>query len=92
MKKEIKKSKIGLFTKKILSESKQYFSFLIALLVIQSIFSILLITTETNNKTSDSVLREEFTEFADINITMPDESNKRVGQSIAAASLPEIIK
>ena len=23
-------------------------------------------------------------------ITMPDESNKRVGQSIAAASLPEI--
>ena len=36
------------------------------------------------------VLREEFPEFANINITMPDESNKRVGQSIAAASLPEI--
>ncbi len=36
------------------------------------------------------VLREEFPEFADVNITMPDESNKRVGQSIAAASLPEI--
>ncbi|MBR2870242.1 MAG: ROK family protein [Clostridia bacterium] len=36
------------------------------------------------------VLRAEFPEFADINITMPDESNKRVGQSIAAASLPEI--
>jgi hypothetical protein len=35
-------------------------------------------------------LRAEFPEFADINITMPDESNKRVGQSIAAASLPEI--
>ena len=37
------------------------------------------------------VLREEFPQFADINITMPDESNKRVGQSIAAASLPEIV-
>ena len=36
------------------------------------------------------VLRAEFPEFADVNITMPDESNKRVGQSIAAASLPEI--
>ena len=38
------------------------------------------------------VLKAEFPEFADINITMPDESNKRVGQSIAAASLPEIVK
>ena len=36
------------------------------------------------------VLNAEFPEFANINITMPDESNKRVGQSIAAASLPEI--
>ena len=36
------------------------------------------------------VLKNEFPEYADINITMPDESNKRVGQSIAAASLPEI--
>ena len=36
------------------------------------------------------VLKAEFPEYADINITMPDESNKRVGQSIAAASLPEI--
>ena len=36
------------------------------------------------------VLSEEFPEFADINVAMPDESNKRVGQSIAAASLPEI--
>jgi predicted NBD/HSP70 family sugar kinase len=36
------------------------------------------------------VLENEFPEFKDINITMPDESNKRVGQSIAAASLPEI--
>lgn len=38
------------------------------------------------------VLNEEFPELKDINITMPDESNKRVGQSIAAASLPQIIK
>ena len=36
------------------------------------------------------VLKSEFPEYANINITMPDESNKRVGQSIAAASLPEI--
>ena len=35
------------------------------------------------------VLEAEFPEFADVDITMPDESNKRVGQSIAAASLPE---
>ena len=38
------------------------------------------------------ILRAEFPEYADINITMPDESNKRVGQSIAAASLPQIKK
>ncbi len=38
------------------------------------------------------VLKAEFPEYANINITMPDESNKRVGQSIAAASLPEIKK
>jgi len=36
------------------------------------------------------VLSEEFPEYANINVAMPDESNKRVGQSIAAASLPEI--
>ncbi len=36
------------------------------------------------------VLKAEFPEYADINITMPDEKNKRVGQSIAAASLAEI--
>ena len=36
------------------------------------------------------VLKAEFPEFADINITMPDESNKRVGQSIAAASLVDL--
>ncbi|MBR5192607.1 MAG: ROK family protein [Clostridia bacterium] len=36
------------------------------------------------------VLEKEFPQYADIVITMPDEKNKRVGQSIAAASLPEI--
>ncbi len=36
------------------------------------------------------VLNAEFPEYADVNITMPDEKNKRVGQSIAAASLAEI--
>lgn len=36
------------------------------------------------------VLKAEFPEYADVDLTMPDESNKRVGQSIAAASLPEI--
>ncbi|MBR6737062.1 MAG: ROK family protein [Clostridia bacterium] len=35
------------------------------------------------------VLEEEFPEYASICLQMPDESNKRVGQSIAAASLPE---
>lgn len=35
------------------------------------------------------ILKKEFPELANINITMPDESNKRVGQSIAAASLAE---
>ncbi len=38
------------------------------------------------------VLKAEFPEYADVDITMPDEKNKRVGQSIAAASLPEIKK
>lgn len=41
-------------------------------------------------KKAKEVLKAEFPEYADIDITMPDESNKRVGQSIAAASLPEI--
>ncbi len=36
------------------------------------------------------VLMAEFPEYANINLTMPDEKNKRVGQSIAAASLHEI--
>lgn len=39
------------------------------------------------------VLKQEFPELAgSIRIHLPDESSRRVGQSIAAASLPEIIK
>lgn len=38
------------------------------------------------------VLCSEFPWLKDVNLTMPDEKNKRVGQSIAAASLAEIKK
>jgi predicted NBD/HSP70 family sugar kinase len=38
------------------------------------------------------VLNREFQEFASINIILPDEENRRVGQSIAAASLPKLRK
>ena len=34
------------------------------------------------------VLEEEYPEFAKLDISLPDEKNRRVGQSIAAASLP----
>lgn len=36
------------------------------------------------------LLNEEFPEFSGIGIEMPDENNRRVGQSIAAASLTDI--
>ena len=36
------------------------------------------------------VIDTEFPQYSNIELQMPDESNKRVGQSIAAASLPEI--
>ena len=39
---------------------------------------------------ANKVLAEEFPKYSSISLSMPDESNKRVGQSIAAASLPEI--
>jgi hypothetical protein len=40
---------------------------------------------------AQKVLREEFPELFDkIKLHLPDESNRRVGQSIAAASLPEV--
>lgn len=41
--------------------------------------------------TCKEVLNKEYPEYSYINITLPDESNRRVGQSIAAASLyPDI--
>ncbi len=38
--------------------------------------------------TCKKVLAEEYPEYATIDIGLPDETNRRVGQSIAAASLP----
>lgn len=38
--------------------------------------------------TCKKVLSEEYPEFANLDISLPDESSRRVGQSIAAASLP----
>ncbi|MBR2340900.1 MAG: ROK family protein [Clostridia bacterium] len=38
--------------------------------------------------TCKEVLAEEYPEFAALDIGLPDENNRRVGQSIAAASLP----
>ena len=39
---------------------------------------------------ANKVLAEEFPQYKEIQLSMPDESNKRVGQSIAAASLTMI--
>ena len=38
--------------------------------------------------TCKAVLKEEYPEFATLDIGLPDENSRRVGQSIAAASLP----
>ncbi len=38
--------------------------------------------------TCKKVIAEEYPEFASVDIGLPDENNRRVGQSIAAASLP----
>jgi hypothetical protein len=39
------------------------------------------------------VLREEYPELADqLTVMLPDEKTRRVGQSVAAASLPELNK
>ncbi len=43
---------------------------------------------DTILSTCKKVLAEEYPEFASIDIGLPDEKNRRVGQSIAAASLP----
>ncbi len=45
---------------------------------------------ETILEVAKKVLHDEFPEYADVNILMPDEKNRRVGQSIAAASLPKL--
>lgn len=47
---------------------------------------------DTILKVCKEVLKEEFPEYASFNITMPSEYMRRVGQSIAAASLAETIK
>ncbi|MBO7214298.1 MAG: ROK family protein [Clostridia bacterium] len=39
---------------------------------------------------ANEVINAEFPQYANIKLQMPDESNKRVGQSIAAASLTQI--
>ena len=42
-------------------------------------------------KTCNKVLQEEYPELADrITVMLPDEKTRRVGQSVAAASLPEV--
>ena len=41
---------------------------------------------------ANEVLRAEFPDLAHIHIQLPDEKSRRVGQSIAAASLPAIRK
>jgi predicted NBD/HSP70 family sugar kinase len=58
---------------------------------------ILLLGRVTSGKGGDIVLAkakkiidEEFSNYSYIDMSMPDENNKRVGQSIAAASLPKI--
>jgi hypothetical protein len=38
--------------------------------------------------TCKEVLKAEYPEFVALDITLPDENSRRVGQSIAAASLP----
>ena len=39
---------------------------------------------------ANEVLKNEFPQYANIKIMMPDEKSRRVGQSIAAASLPKV--
>ncbi len=43
-------------------------------------------------ETAKETIKNELPHLSNINLTTPDESNKRVGQSIAAASLPKINK
>ncbi|MDD3170072.1 MAG: ROK family protein, partial [Eubacteriales bacterium] len=42
-------------------------------------------------ETAKKVLREEYPDvYGKVNVSLPDEKSRRVGQSIAAASLPPI--
>ena len=41
-------------------------------------------------ETAKRIIKNEFPQYSAIKLMMPDESNRRVGQSIAAASLTEI--
>lgn len=43
-------------------------------------------------KKAKQVLKEEYPDIAKINLQLPDEKSRRIGQSIAAASLPKIKK
>ena len=45
---------------------------------------------DTILETCKTVLHSEFPEYKDINVIMPDEKSRRVGQSVAAASLPKV--
>jgi len=65
---------------------------------IYSIRHLLLLGRVTSGKggealveTCKKVLQEEYPEL-NINLVLPDETNRRVGQSVAAAGLPEIVK
>ncbi len=42
-------------------------------------------------KEAEAVLKEEYPEYAGLKIHLPDEKFRRVGQSMAAASLPDIV-
>ena len=47
--------------------------------------------TEIIMEKAEKVIREEYPEIADkITLHIPDENSRRVGQSVAAASLPKI--
>ena len=60
-----------------------------------AIDNLMILGRVTSGKASDlivdnakKVLKDEYKKLADIKFLFPDEKNKRVGQSIAAASLP----
>lgn len=60
MDKTEKSKRRGHSARSVLSDPKQYISFFVALLIIQTIFWTLLITTGVNNENSDALLRREY--------------------------------